>query len=571
MHIRTLLTIGVLAATASAQFSNIVPTSANGVAGSTVNAFPWGTAATGWPGLRIMCLYDSSHFTAAPVPITAPILITNVRWRANDTASSWSGGTYNNATLSLGTAAVDYTAASTTWSSNVGPDYTQVFNGTVTVLPGTGAGVGVPGPYVVDIQLSTPFTYDPTQGDLVVDTNFVTGAWGGGTFSGMDVMTTGVLANRIYSSSMYPNPNGIDTAAPVIEIGYVPASGTFATNTTLGQGCVRRFTSFYESFPTPASFDMSGNGVTLIPAGGSYIVTLGAALLPVGTVQSPPTALVLGDNSEVTVPLTTGSFLGLNGPWTALSVISNGVVSQAAGNSLAAIPSPNTLLNNPQTGFYSQGDWDPSPTGGGTVWMEQSASVTTVTWENVASRNVAASQNTFQMQFFPTGIVSIAWGPMAASGSNIVVGYSPGGPSASPGSTDLSAIAGALVLDTVDVLPLTLAGATRPITNTSWNLSVTNVPATGTVGIDVFGISDPNVADLGFLGAPGCSARASLDLLGAWIVTGSTHGYSLQIPNNPALIDFHVFTQSVVLQPGVNTLLGGVITSNGIDGEIGDS
>ena len=122
-------------------------------------------------------------------------------------------------------------------------------------------------------------------------------------------------------------------------------------------GCVRRFTSFYESFPTPVAFDLANNGVTLIPAGGSYIVTLGASLLPVGTVQSPPTALALGDNSEVTVPLTTGSFLGLNGPWTALSVISNGVVSQAAGNSLTAIPSPNRARKRPTS-------WGVSPISG---------------------------------------------------------------------------------------------------------------------------------------------------------------------------------------------------------------
>jgi hypothetical protein len=95
------------------------------------------------------------------------------------------------------------------------------------------------------------------------------------------------------------------------------------------------------------------------------------------------------------------------------------------------------------------------------------------------------------------------------------------------------------------------------------------VPATGTIGLDIFGLADPGIIDLGFLGAPGCGVRSSLDVLNAWIVAGASHGYSLPIPNDPLLSNFHVFTMALVLQPGVNQLLGGAITSNGIDGKIG--
>jgi hypothetical protein len=65
-----MLAVGVFAAALPAQLTNILPTSANGVAGSTANVFPWGTTAVGYTGLRIMCVYDSTNFTAAPVPIT---------------------------------------------------------------------------------------------------------------------------------------------------------------------------------------------------------------------------------------------------------------------------------------------------------------------------------------------------------------------------------------------------------------------------------------------------------------------------------------------------------------------
>ena len=138
-----LLAVALLAATTVAQV--VLPTSAATVGGSTTNVFPWGTTSTTYTGMRIMCLYDSSHFTGATPPVTSPILITELKWRANDVTTSWTGGTYNNATVRLATAAVDYTLASTNWASNVGPDVTTVYTGPVTVNAGTGAGAGVPG------------------------------------------------------------------------------------------------------------------------------------------------------------------------------------------------------------------------------------------------------------------------------------------------------------------------------------------------------------------------------------------------------------------------------------------
>src|SRR6185503_17144683 len=106
-----LLAVTLLAGTTVAQV--VLPTSAATIGGSTANVFPWGTTTATYSGMRIMCLYDSSHFAGAP----SPILITDLKWRANDVTSSWSGGTYNNATVRLATAAVDYTAATTNWAA----------------------------------------------------------------------------------------------------------------------------------------------------------------------------------------------------------------------------------------------------------------------------------------------------------------------------------------------------------------------------------------------------------------------------------------------------------------------
>ena len=59
--------------------------------------------------------------------------------------------------------------------------------------------------------------------------------------------------------------------------------------------------------------------------------------------------------------------------------------------------------------------------------------------------------------------------------------------------------------------------------------------------------------------------RSTLDLIdGPWVVTGATKNYSFAVPNNPAVVNFHLFTQAIVwLVPPQNPF--GAITSGGVD------
>ena len=574
-HHRSLFAVAILAATTIAQ-TTVLPTSAATVGGSTGNVFPWGTTSTLYTGMRIMCIYDSTHFTAATPPITTPILISTLKWRANDVAAttSWTGGTYPNATVRMATAAVDYTAASTNWNSNVSPDVTTVYTGPVTVSPGMGAGVGVPGPFHVTITLPTPFFYDPNLGDLVVDTEHIPSSYAGSAPPALDVHIPGVKARRVFSSTLYPNANGVDFSCDVMEIGYSMPAGTPAANLVLGDGCVRSNTSFFEFFASPADFDLAGTGIMMIPgAGGGYVVTQGGTFMPVGSVQPMPTALALGDDAGVVQALTVGTFVGPSGPWTSIHVISNGIISEASGNTLTAAPNPHTMLQAPQTGFWSQGDWEPmgSPTGLGTIWFEESSSVITITWDNVKSWSTTGT-NTFQFQLYPSGQVHVVWVSMTPLGANggVMVGYSPAGPSLNPGNRDLTTLATtSITLGPTDIEPLRLGAATRPVVGTNWNLTVSQIPATGVFGLDIFGIADPAIMDLAFLGMPGCQLRTTPDVLvGPWFVAGVTHNYSLAVPAQPSLIGFQLFTQSAVFQsPPVNAF--GAIMSNGERGTLG--
>ena len=346
-------------------------------------------------------------------------------------------------------------------------------------------------------------------------------------------------------------------------------SGTvIATNTTLGAGCVASYASVYENFAAAAGFDLANTAITMLPTGSGYIVLPGtsAYIAPSATA----TTLTLGDDVSAPVALS-APFAYPGGTTTSLSVCSNGYVSvNPAGNGTAWTPDPNAFLNAANTGWWSWHDYNTTLAGSGQVKFEEVGNLACVTWDGVYSYGTA-SPDTFQMQFdTASGAVHLVWGAMGVAGNGYLVGYSPGGASANPGNTDLSAtVPATIVLGSADILPLALAATSRPLTNANWNLTVSNVPATGVLGVDVFGLSDPGLNDLFFLGAPGCGLRAALDVTNAWLVSGATHTYSLSIPNNPALLNFNLFTTSAVFQvPQINAL--GAITSNGVQGKIGD-
>jgi len=270
------LSMGVLAlaatgASALAQFSVVLPNGFATTMANTANAFPFASTATAFPGLRIQHVYDSGDFTAQNV--TYPILVTGLRWRmADNSTASWTGGTYANVTISMSTAAVDYLATTTNYATNHGANLAVVYSGPVTVQPGVGNGVGLPGPYAVSVTLPAPFLYDPALGDLAIEVDNPSPAtnWGGGTFATMSTVSSPVpAAKRVYGSTLYPNANGVDGNILVQEITYTPASGlysAFSGSPAAGPtGMTVAFTDHtYTSDPggvTSWNWDLDGDGI----------------------------------------------------------------------------------------------------------------------------------------------------------------------------------------------------------------------------------------------------------------------------------------------------------------------
>ncbi|MEO6597327.1 MAG: hypothetical protein ABIP94_21495 [Planctomycetota bacterium] len=347
-----------------------------------------------------------------------------------------------------------------------------------------------------------------------------------------------------------------------VDVTVIPTGGgVVATNTILGKG-YGQFASTYENFATAAAFDLSNTSFQFIQAGAGWVITAGTPLVaPSGSAIVLP----LTDDSEVTQALASGG---------SVNVCSNGFISFGGSNGTSFTPDPTTFLNAAFETFRIWHDFNPAAVGSGQVKYEVVGGEDVFTWDGVYDFAGTSAANASTIQISVSGApgsrtVRCKCGTVSTLGNGFLVGYSPAGASLNPGSVDISATPLPVVLPGTDRAELKLVGQTRPLIGTNWNLQVQNIPATTVFGINWYGLTDPNILDLGFLGLPGNQLRASLDVIqGPWVASG-TFNYAFPVPNNVAFLNFQLCTQAAVFEtPAVNAF--GAVTSNGIRGNVGN-
>ena len=164
----------------------------------TGNCFPFGCAYAG----EYQQVYTSSQFSG-------PVTITDLEFfntQENFSGTGMNSGTWN---ISLSTTAVDWNTITGNFSTNVGSDNTSVFSGNLAQPWAFGD--------TLHITLSTPFTYNPAHGNLLLDVNvagasqslgtiyFDTNGYNGGGFNGDSVM------GRAYGSGSFDRGYGLVT------------------------------------------------------------------------------------------------------------------------------------------------------------------------------------------------------------------------------------------------------------------------------------------------------------------------------------------------------------------------
>jgi hypothetical protein len=223
-----------LSSPASAQ-NVVVPNALANVEGNFNNGFPFNLTAFGLSSQRYQQVYAANNFST----ITSPTLITAISFRPDGSSGTAFGSTLPNIQINLSTTSAAVDALSTTFAANVGGNDTVVFSGPLS-LSSSNIG-GPPRNFDIVITLQTPFLYDPTAGNLLMDVrNF-----SAGTTTFFDAENTpGDAISRVYTFT-----------------GNVNSTVADQSNTA---GLVTQFT-FASSVPEPSTLALLGT--TLVGAG----------------------------------------------------------------------------------------------------------------------------------------------------------------------------------------------------------------------------------------------------------------------------------------------------------------
>jgi hypothetical protein len=179
--------------------------------------------------VRVMQIHDAAQFLA----LHAPFYITQLAFRP-DAAGGPTGPRSLTLDLYASTSSRSVAGLSNLFAENIGPDNALVFSGTQTWSTANLPGPGNARQFDILRPLTTPFLYDPRDGNLVLDFRI---SGGGGSLIRRDAASGDPTVNFVAS----------------------PGSATATTGNVLGFGFVTQFT--VEPVPEPAALTLLGLGM----------------------------------------------------------------------------------------------------------------------------------------------------------------------------------------------------------------------------------------------------------------------------------------------------------------------
>jgi hypothetical protein len=160
-----LATLAVLAGNVASAAVIVVPNSLAAVESGNANAAPFNIGFFGLSSARYQQVFAASEFSS----LSGPQLITQIAFRPDATNATAFSSTISNVQINLSTTSLARGGLSTTFAANVGADDTVVFSGSLSLSSAfTGPPEG-PKDFDIVINLQTPFLYDPTAGNLLLD------------------------------------------------------------------------------------------------------------------------------------------------------------------------------------------------------------------------------------------------------------------------------------------------------------------------------------------------------------------------------------------------------------------
>lgn len=171
--------------------------------------------------MRYQQVYSADEFAS----LTEPVLITEIRFRPDLNEGEAFAGTLHDLQISLSTTPSSPDGLSANFADNVGADDTIVYDGPLS-LSSAAHSSSFTGPMEFDIAIvfSTPFLYDPSQGDLLLDVR----NYGGGSTTFFDaVFESGDSTSRAITNTVgdvnSTTASWIDSGGLVTNFTYTPA------------------------------------------------------------------------------------------------------------------------------------------------------------------------------------------------------------------------------------------------------------------------------------------------------------------------------------------------------------
>ena len=334
-----------------------------------------------------------------------------------------------------------------------------------------------------------------------------------------------------------------------------PSGLSYAQKFAIGASCGTCQGSFYQLFPTSGLFDLGGRSMTLTPSTNAYTVT-GST---VAFVPAAGTNLGLTFNSQTNVTLPFAlSYPG--GSTTSLQVNPCGYVT-AQNAPVQLLPTATALL---QGGPRWAAAWTllQPQAGSANVWFDATPARAILTW-NAMPMIGGTSPSTFQLQFFPNGVVHVVWQNVATSSFAAMTGWTPGGGHRDPGSIDLStSLSSPLVLCGPSFDGLSLGADANPVLGTTLNWQIGGMPTGTTAGLLFRSVQQATPPiDLTSAGMPGCFQYLVAPDAAFFTTSGATAQVPQFVPNSVALVGVSLVGQSAIYLPQLTPL--GFVASNG--------
>lgn len=198
----------------------VVPNSYAGTEGGTSATYPFSQSS-----MRYQQVFAASQFSGTGT-------ITQISFRAD--GPSYSQGTLflptpvANVTITLSTTTAQPGAMSKTFANNLTSTPTTVYSGTLMMSSSCTGPSGGPNAFDTRVYLTTPFTYDPSQGNLLLDVTVNPGSAPSVPTLDAETTSSGQVTSRVYGTPSSATSGTADNKGMIVQFTF----GNFAIPTS---------------------------------------------------------------------------------------------------------------------------------------------------------------------------------------------------------------------------------------------------------------------------------------------------------------------------------------------------